>query len=724
MVNGVRRKLRVKTFLIQDAYICTVKRFITTLLFLFSVAQLFAGTITTTVASLPAFGNVYPFFSSTSLRYTVAGTSLTANLIVTAGNGFEVSTTYGFGYSNSLTLIPASGTVASTTIFVRYSPSAVGSPSATIVHNSTGSMPVHVVVSGTCIASAIPANYYTTVNTQKGASLKTVLYNKILGHTDIPYGSGTTCTNCVWGAFQTTDVQPNGKVWDIYSTRFDQASPYEYTMRTNQCGSYSIEGDCYNREHSFPKSWFNDALPMHDDLFHLIASDGKVNGMRNNYPYGNVTSPTYTSLYGGKLGTGTTNYGYSGIVFEPIDEYKGDFARGYFYMATRYENLIASWTVNTGATDVLNGTSFPCFNPWQLSILLDWNNLDPVSDKEIKRNNAIYALQNNRNPFIDSPQFTQRVWGGNIPAKPSIAATNFLVTNNSNTNITLNWKSGNGNRRMVLLKAGNAVNSFPLDSNYYTANADLSLAPQIGTGNYIVYNGTGSSITLSNLVQGTTYHFAVVEYNGWYSTSNYQTSGILTSNTTTLPVEFLSFTATLQQNEDVLLQWATASEQNNDHFTIERSIDAIQWETIGSIKGAGNSQQTKNYQFLDNQSTHLLINQSTIYYRLKQTDFDGSSSYSKTASVHIGMNTPDFISVSPNPFNDVLRISYQTPEEGEITYSIKNLIGESYVINTIALHKNGEQQIEIAGLDQLPLGVFVLQLEYAGKSTYYKIIKH
>lgn len=702
-----------------------MKRFLTTTLFLLSVAQLFAGTITTTVSTLPGFGNVYPFFSSTSLRYAVAGTALSSNLIVTADNGFEVSTTYGVGYSKSLTLTPVSGTISSTTIFVRFSPSAVGSASGNIVNSSTGSTTQNVAVIGTCITSAIPAGYYSTVNTQTGAALKTVLYTKILGHTDIPYGSGTTCTNCVWGAFQTTDVQPNGKVWDIYSTRFDQASPYEYTMRTSQCGTYSNEGDCYNREHSFPKSWFNDALPMHDDLFHLIASDGKVNGMRNNYPYGNVTSATYTSLYGGKLGTGTTNYGYTGIVFEPIDEYKGDFARGYFYMATRYENLIAGWTVNTGANDVLDGTSYPCYDLWQLSILRDWNNLDPVSDKEIKRNNAIYALQNNRNPFIDSPQFAHRVWSGNIPAKPTISASNFSVTNNSNTNITLNWKSGNGNRRIVLLKAGSAVNSFPLDSNFYTANADLSVAPQLGSGNYIVYNGTGSNITLSNLVQGTTYHFAVIEYNGWYSTSNYQTTGILTSTSTTLPVEFLSFSALLQDDEQVLLNWATASEQNNDHFTIERSIDTKQWETIGNIKGSGNSQQTKNYQFLDDQtqSTNQLINQFTIYYRLKQTDFDGSSSYSKTASVHIGQNILDQVSISPNPFNAILRISYQTPAEGELIYSIKNLIGESYVDKKIVLQQNSEQQLEIGGLDQLPAGVYVLQLQYAAKRYHYKIIK-
>jgi endonuclease I len=707
-----------------------VKKIVAISLFLFIALPIFAGTITQSVSSLSNFGNVYPFFSSTSLRYTVSGASLTSNLIVTADNGFEVSTTYSLGYSKSLTLVPISGTVAATTIFVRFSPSAVGSASGNIVNSSVGSTSQNVSVSGTCIAWAIPANYYVTVNTQTGASLKTILYTKILGHTDIPYGSGTTCTNCVWGAFQTTDVQPNGKVWDIYSTRFDQASPYEYTMRANQCGTYSIEGDCYNREHSFPKSWFNDALPMHDDLFHLLASDGKVNGLRNNYPYGNVSSATNTSLYGGKLGTGTNNYGYTSTVFEPIDEYKGDFARGYFYMATRYENIIAGWFTNTGASAVLDGTSFPCFTPWQQSLLLEWNNLDPVSDKEIKRNNAIFALQGNRNPFIDSPQFAQRIWGGSIQAKPTIAASNLTITNNSNTNITLNWKSGNGNRRLVIIKAGSAVNAFPLDSNYYAADANVNVAPQLGSGNVIVYNGTGSSVTLNNLVQGTTYHYAVIEYNGWYSTSNYQTTGILTSNSTTLPVELLSFTAKAQSSDAVLLSWTTASELNNESFIIERSLDAKNWEPITKVKGAGTTSKRNNYQYLDpifkNSTISLSLanpSPSTLCYRLKQTDVDGTATYSKMAVVTFNANEFGQVTVSPNPFSNVLRIFIQTPITGELSYSIQNLIGETYVDKKIYIQDGTKQQIECGGMDELPSGIFVLQLQYAGKNYRYKITK-
>jgi endonuclease I len=696
-----------------------VKRLLT-IICLIAVNQLFAGTITSTVSSLPSFGNVYPFSSSTALRYTVTATALTSNLVITADNGFEVSTVFGYGYSKSLTIVPqVGGTVDSTLIFVRFSPSVAGSFSGNIVNSSSGSTSLNIGVTGTCSAWAIPAGYYSTVNTQTGAALKTVLYNKITTHTAVGYTPG------VWNSFPTTDVQQSGKVWDIYSTTLDQRPPYEFTLgstyQDNGTGGTN-EAEKYNREHSFPQSWFNSATPMVSDMFHIYATDKKVNNVRSNYPYGRVSSATYTSLIGGKLGTGTNNYTYTGTVFEPIDEYKGDLARGYFYLATCYENVVASWYSNAGAPDVLNGTSYPAFNAWQLSTLLEWNNLDPVSDKEVKRNNAIYALQGNRNPYIDSPQLVQRIWGGAIQAKPTIAASTLSVTNNSGTSITLNWKSGNGSRRIVMLKAGSAVNGFPVDSQFYNANASLTLAPQIGTGNYIVYNGTGSSVTLTNLAQTTTYHFAVIEYNGWYSTSNYQATGILTSNATTLPVELSSFNASLQQNNDVLLGWTTASEQNNDHFTLERSYDAQNWTALTEVKGAGNSTAKKQYQYLDNLSTSQPINVSTIYYRLKQTDSDGTSTYSKT--VQVSLEETNLISgaVSPNPFGNQLRIFFQSPLHGEVRYSIQNLMGETYVEQTI--HAQGEQTIENRDLHLLPAGIYVLQLQYSGKSYQYKIIKH
>ena len=252
----------------------------------------------------------------------------------------------------------------------------------------------------------IPTGYYNSAAGLTGLTLKTALYNIIKGHTSVSYAQ-------LWTSFQTTDKTASGKVWDMYSDIPGGTAPYLYTFGTNQCGSYAIEGDCYNREHSFPNSWFGGVTSsvMYTDLFHLVPTDGYVNNRRSNYPLGDVGSASWTSQNGSKLGT-CSDAGYTGTVFEPVDSFKGDFARNYFYMATRYENVIATWyTFSTEANAVLSNNSGLVYETWYINLLLSWNSLDPVSVKETNRNNAVYAIQHNRNPYIDHPEWVTSVWG-------------------------------------------------------------------------------------------------------------------------------------------------------------------------------------------------------------------------------------------------------------------------------------------------------------------------
>ena len=243
------------------------------------------------------------------------------------------------------------------------------------------------------LAAQVPDGYYTAAKGKKGAALKTALFGIIADHTVRSYAS-------LWDDMRETDARPDGKVWDMYSCITN------YSFGDDQAGNYRREGDVYNREHSFPKSWFNDASPMYTDLFHLVPTDGYVNGRRSNYPYGETKNPTWTSSGDfSKLGPCSLS-GYSGTVFEPNDEYKGDFARNYFYMATAYEDKIANWS-----SDMLSGDSYPAYSAWALEMLLRWAKNDPVSEKEIARNNAVYGIQHNRNPFIDFPGLEQYVWG-------------------------------------------------------------------------------------------------------------------------------------------------------------------------------------------------------------------------------------------------------------------------------------------------------------------------
>ncbi len=278
-----------------------------------------------------------------------------------------------------------------------------------------------------------PNGYYDEANGLAGAELKTALSSIIDGHTVISYDG-------LWTAFKFTDKKPNGKVWDMYSDVPGGTPAYEYTFGSDQCGNYSGEGSCYNGEHSFPKSWFDGGKPMYSDMFHLVPTDGYVNGQRGNFPFGEVGSATWTSTNGSKKGT-SSYPGYSGTVFEPIDEYKGDFARGYFYMATRYESKISGWN-----SPMLNGTSYPAYTEWAVNLLMDWHEQDPVSQKEIDRNNKIYSdYQHNRNPFIDHPEYVNLIWGdGTISVHfTSVPVTEVLVGEQYAYSVTATGESGN-----------------------------------------------------------------------------------------------------------------------------------------------------------------------------------------------------------------------------------------------------------------------------------------
>jgi uncharacterized repeat protein (TIGR02543 family) len=241
------------------------------------------------------------------------------------------------------------------------------------------------------VQAQIPDGYYNNASGKTGNELKTALHDIIKGHHVVSYSG-------LLNAFAYTDCRPNGKIWDIYSN-------IEYSPSNGVCGEYEQEGDCWNREHTWPQSWFNESTTPRSDLFHVYPTDGYVNGRRSNYPYGEVNNPIYTSGNGSKLGPCVTS-GYSGRVFEPIDEYKGDIARGFFYMSVRYYSEDSDW-------DNSDMTLKSEIKPWAMTMLLRWSDEDPVSDKEIARNNAVYGYQNNRNPFIDHPEYARMIWDPN-----------------------------------------------------------------------------------------------------------------------------------------------------------------------------------------------------------------------------------------------------------------------------------------------------------------------
>jgi len=276
----------------------------------------------------------------------------------------------------------------------------------------------------------IPAGYYNTA-TGTGYTLKTQLHNIINDHDDKGY-SGLYVT------YTTSDkdfyYENNGTLLDMYSENPAGQDAYEYVYGSNQQDDGSggtSEGQKFNREHIIPQSYFNSQTPMYSDAHFVVPSDKYVNAQRGNFPFSKVGTATLTTTNGSKKGQNLNSgysAGYTGIVFEPIDEFKGDIARMFFYFATRYEDQLAGFYNSTDASStqtkvMFDGTSNHAFSDTFLNVLYTWHVQDPVSQREIDRNNAIYNRQDNRNPYIDHPEYIAMIWTGLMSTDNVLAAT-------------------------------------------------------------------------------------------------------------------------------------------------------------------------------------------------------------------------------------------------------------------------------------------------------------
>ena len=245
------------------------------------------------------------------------------------------------------------------------------------------------------------ATYYAKANNKQAAELKTAMHSIIATHTNIGYDG-------LLDAYKTTDRRADGYLRDWYSNATNFVIGGSAENR-----SYSKEGDCYNREHTVPQSWFGSTSLMKSDLMQVVPTDGYVNNRRGNYPFGENNGDTYTSMNGySKLGACTVS-GYTGPCFEPNDEIKGDIARIYFYVLACYEDAHPNW--NGGqASQFFDGKKYPGLKDWALKMLLRWAKQDPVDDMERARNEGVYAIQKNRNPFVDYPSLCEYVWGDSV----------------------------------------------------------------------------------------------------------------------------------------------------------------------------------------------------------------------------------------------------------------------------------------------------------------------
>lgn len=244
----------------------------------------------------------------------------------------------------------------------------------------------------TTAQAQIPEGYYDSLKGKKGAALKTAIYNVVKDADVLSYGSGSGST---WSGFYKTDRLDDNSVVDRYSndTRY-------FTSTTSAVSGMNIE-------HSFPKSWWGGSKNQaYQDLYNLMPCEQKINSSKSNYPMGKVTNVKTTN---GCTTIGTGSNGYQ--LWEPADKWKGDFARGYMYMATTYQNL--SWS-GTQALEILENNTYPTLQEWAYTLYMEWAEADPVDELELKRNEAVSQIQGNRNPYVDFPNLMHYVWGDSV----------------------------------------------------------------------------------------------------------------------------------------------------------------------------------------------------------------------------------------------------------------------------------------------------------------------
>jgi hypothetical protein len=265
--------------------------------------------------------------------------------------------------------------------------------------------------------ATIPPDYYNSLNAKSSAALKTELHDILMRDTSYYYAYGSGI-NRTWNGFYITDRNTTTNlVLDMYSDSL------RYFASDYISQGYPSFGQQIHIEHSLPKSWWGShEWAAYKDLNHLFPSNGSMNLSKSNNPLGVVIGkPTKDN---GVSKSGSAVYdGYIGKVFEPADYYKGDFARAYFYMATAYEHYENLWDTSL-PENMMENNSYPVFKKWAIDLLLEWSRQDPVSEKERARNENVFSIQANRNPFIDHAELAEYIWGFNVGKPWNIPTSN------------------------------------------------------------------------------------------------------------------------------------------------------------------------------------------------------------------------------------------------------------------------------------------------------------
>ncbi|WP_417195862.1 endonuclease [Bizionia sp.] len=604
-----------------------------------------------------------------------------------------------------------------------------------------------VLLISTVAFAQIPTNYYNSA-TGTGYTLKTQL-KRIINTADDgltpEYYHNDQGYNAMDGFISTYELDNyyevgSNTILDPYSENPNGPDPYTFTPGTDECGSYNSEGDCYNKEHVIPQSVFNEQTPMRSDAHELLPTDGRVNGFRGSFPFGRVddsnltnqngiTNPTQNgSKLGGNLNSGYSA-GYSGTVFEPIDEFKGDIARIHFYFATRYEDQVAGW----GGYAMFNGTSDVVFEETFLNILLQWHAMDPVSQKEIDRNNNIfYNHQSNRNPFVDHPEYVNAIWNPTPDTEAPSMPTNLIASNPTDNTIDLNWTAATDNV---------AVTSYDI----YVEGINS-------------FNTSGTNFTVPGLTPDTNYCFTIKAKDAAGNESGFSNQACETTTDNGVGVNCMAETfESIPANAGsyVTRTWTgdnggdwTATKARTDQTITNRAITIRDGSLTAptTTGGIGSFTVTTKRVFGGTSGTFNLKVNNTIVGTIPYGDQDvaqtitipninieGSVSIviddnsgpdNRVAfddlswTCYTNLSTDDFtisnINMYPNPVKNSLNINLNYPNQTQI--DIYNVLGKKVISKVI-------YKSDIINTEQLSSGMYIVRIKQNETTISKKLIK-
>ena len=600
--------------------------------------------------------------------------------------------------------------------------------------------------------SQIPSNYYDSANGLSGYALKTQLKNIVTsGHT---YNASSY--DNLFTAYASTDrdyyYENDGSLLDIYSEN-PTGSETSYNIPNDECGgNITGEGQCYNREHLFPQGFFNnsDALPMISDIHTVVPTDGFVNNGRSNYPFGIVSNTNTSYANGSKWGTGN-NYGYTNRVFEPIDEFKGDIARALLYFAVRYED---NWNDNgweapdASPYNPLNGTSDQFYETWFINTMLDWHAADPVSQRELDRNDEAYNFQGNANPFVNHPEYAALIWNPVPDTQAPSDPTNLVASNPTDNSINLSWTASTDNVSVTsydiyqsgvnlynTVTTSFVVTGLSANTNYcFTVRANDGSGNTSGFSNQACENTSdnGSQTTdlfISEYVEGSVTNKAIEIANftgGPISLSNYTLKLATNSNNFSTTYTFPNSPTIANGDVFVVANSGLNSGCQSEQDDVNNSITGFNGnDVIGLFKNnvlidilgleGDDSDFAKNVTLIRKPEIEF---PSTTYdaneWNVESID-DCSDLGQHNQILSTIDNSMTSISIFPNPINSVLNVNLKFDRTTQI--DIYDVMCKKVFTTTI----NSSKRIQ---LRELRSGIYIIKLKQDNASLTKRLIKN